>query len=40
MKRRFLAILTASVLVLGIAGVSSAAAADNITPQKELPNAY
>ncbi|WP_268874477.1 hypothetical protein [Rossellomorea aquimaris] len=42
MKRRFLALLTASILILGISGisVSSVEQAGTITLQKELPNAY
>jgi hypothetical protein len=42
MKRRFLTILTASVLLLGVAGFASnpVEQASDYTPQKELPNAY
>lgn len=38
MKRRFLTILTASILILGFAGTSSVAANGNVTtPQNDLP---
>jgi hypothetical protein len=42
MKRRFLTILTASVLLLGAAGFASQSVeqANSYAPQKELPNAY
>jgi hypothetical protein len=42
MKRRFLTILTASVLLLGVTGFAAGTIeqASTYTPQKELPNAY